>query len=106
MSWNKLNSRHFLFLEALLLLIICSDKSIRLKGYDYRNSGAYFITICTNSPDFPMAENGVWETNGVIETKRAFFQTPPQMEDGAPTVVVKMWGDCIWSILGMLFVEL
>jgi putative transposase len=23
-------------------------ESIRLKGYDYRNEGAYFITICTN----------------------------------------------------------
>jgi len=24
-------------------------RSIRLKGYDYRNEGAYFVTICTKN---------------------------------------------------------
>ena len=53
-------------------------KSIRLQGYDYRNSGAYFITICTKSPDFPLADNRAFQTNGVFfqtDMNKAFFQT-------------------------------
>lgn len=31
--------------------LIHNRKSIRLKGYDYSQSGAYFITICTNKKE-------------------------------------------------------
>lgn len=31
-------------------------RSIRLKGYDYTQAGAYFITICTWQRDFLLGE--------------------------------------------------
>ncbi|HVW66913.1 MAG TPA: hypothetical protein VHA78_04260 [Candidatus Peribacteraceae bacterium] len=36
-------------------------RSIRLKGYDYRNGGTYFVTICTKNRDriFGEIRNGI-----------------------------------------------
>jgi len=31
-------------------------RSIRLKGYDYHNAGAYFVTICTKNREFVLAD--------------------------------------------------
>lgn len=43
-------------------------RSIRLKGYDYRNSGAYFVTICTKNRECILGDpvvdgiiNAVWQ---------------------------------------------
>lgn len=34
-------------------------RSIRLKGYDYSQSGAYFITICTQNREHKFGEIGM-----------------------------------------------
>jgi REP element-mobilizing transposase RayT len=36
-------------------------RSIRLKGYDYSNSGAYYITICINDREILLNENNIKE---------------------------------------------
>lgn len=44
---------------------IHNRRSIRLKGYDYSQAGAYFVTICTNNREFLFGEisNGVMALN-------------------------------------------
>jgi putative transposase len=42
-------------------------RSIRLKGYDYSQTGAYFITICTHNQEFLFGEvvNGEMQSNEI-----------------------------------------
>lgn len=51
-------------------------RSIRLKGYDYHNAGAYFVTICTKNREFVLDDpivKGI--TNDVWLALPAWFPT-------------------------------
>lgn len=51
-------------------------RSIRLKGYDYRNSGAYFVTICTKNRECILGDpvvDGI--TNAVWQALPSWFPT-------------------------------
>lgn len=51
-------------------------KSVRLKAWDYRNAGAYFVTICTQHrrPYFGRVENGVMHLSALGEMAHAYWQ--------------------------------
>jgi REP element-mobilizing transposase RayT len=55
------------------------SESIRLKGWDYRSGGAYFITICTKNREhfFGECQNGIMKlsTAGMI-VQGCWFQIP------------------------------
>jgi REP element-mobilizing transposase RayT len=55
--------------------LIHNRKSIRLKGYDYRTSGAYFITLNTENraPLFGETKDGEMEMNEAGETILEFW---------------------------------
>ncbi len=65
---------------------ITNRKSIRLKGYDYSQSGAYFVTICTNKMKkiFGQIDDGVMKLNYLGEiARRELLHVPktyPDME--------------------------
>ncbi|MGQ9535004.1 MAG: transposase, partial [bacterium] len=47
-------------------------KSLRLKQYDYRNNGAYFVTICTNFKNRYIGEkekNIIWADLYALQTR-------------------------------------
>jgi REP element-mobilizing transposase RayT len=54
-------------------------KSIRLKGYDYSQAGAYFVTICANNRECPFGEviDGVMMLNDAgLMIKSAWYELP------------------------------
>ncbi len=55
---------------------IHNRRSIRLKGYDYTRSGAYFITICTHHREclFGEIENGQMRLNEIGEIVQTWWQ--------------------------------
>ena len=55
-------------------------RSIRLKGYDYRQAGAYFLTICTyrHTPLFGMIRNGRMAHNALGKIVRDSWLSMPE----------------------------
>ena len=56
-------------------------RSIRLKGYDYRQPGAYFVTICTRRWQHLFGEivNGQMIRNAIGEIVAAEWQRTAEM---------------------------
>lgn len=53
-------------------------RSIRLKGYDYHDAGAYFVTICTKNREYVL--NDVIVTEIIMAVWRALPQWFPTIE--------------------------
>jgi putative transposase len=55
-------------------------QSTRLKGYDYSQAGAYFITICVNNREymFGKIEDGKMIMNKIGETSKKYLTEIPQ----------------------------
>ncbi|MAT95798.1 MAG: transposase [Anaerolineaceae bacterium] len=55
-------------------------KQIRLRGYDYRNVGAYFVTICTHQRrcTFGTVRNGVMRLNDWGQIVAKIWRTIPE----------------------------
>jgi putative transposase len=62
-------------------------QSIRLKGYDYSRSGAYFITICTHEREYLFGDivNGTMELNSIGDIARTHWQKLAQHH---PNIIV------------------
>jgi putative transposase len=62
-------------------------QSIRLKGYDYSTSGAYFITICTHEREYLFGDivNETIELNSIGEIARTYWQKLAQHH---PNIIV------------------
>ena len=54
--------------------------SARLQGYDYRQNGAYFITICTQhrEPFFGSIEQGMMQLTGIGRLAEVFWYEIPE----------------------------
>ncbi|PSB43071.1 transposase [Chamaesiphon polymorphus] len=62
-------------------------QSIRLNGYDYSRSGAYFITICTHDREYLFGEivNEAIELNTLGELARSHWQ---QLSQHHPNIII------------------
>ena len=80
-------------------------RSIRLEGYDYSQSGAYFITICTNNRECLLGEitDGEIEMNDAGQMDQTIWNEIPIHYRGIETgefVVMPNHIQCIVEIVG------
>ena len=75
--------------------------SLRLKGYDYRNSGAYFVTICTadKQPLFGMVRDGRVQLNEFGQIANDCWQQIERVRSGIAIDVYIVMPNHIHGIL-------
>jgi putative transposase len=80
--WRKCSTPTFLrlFVPMSYNPEIHDRRSIRLQGYDYSQSGAYFVTICTFQRQhlFGAVNNGEMQLNVTGQIVSAIWQKIPQ----------------------------
>lgn len=79
-------------------------RSIRLKGYDYHDAGAYFATICTKNREYVL--NDVIVTEIIMAVWRALPQWFPTIELDEFVVMPNHIHFVIWILDGSVGIPL